>query len=128
MRRTRNPVYSLRCTEGSNPSLSATGHAGTGPSGPFGCAAAGLPAAHRHLDRCRPIHRYPFAMSQAQDILRNAADADAAARVAEVQTDLVDDEPDAMLYTFDDDSVLVICGLKVTAFDDIDAARRSIGL
>jgi hypothetical protein len=66
-------------------------------------------------------------MSQAEDILKTSANADAAARTAEILTDLVDDVLDAMLYSFDDNSVLLVRGTEVTAFDDIDAARKSIG-
>ncbi len=65
-------------------------------------------------------------MTQATHILQNGGDADAVTRAAEFLTDLVEDEGEAMLYTFDDDSVLVICGERMACFDDILAAKGSL--
>lgn len=67
-------------------------------------------------------------MSQASEIAATAADADAATRTAELLTDLVEDEADAMLYTFEDDSVLVIRDARWMDYEDIDAARKALGL
>lgn len=67
-------------------------------------------------------------MTIASEILhtsRNASDADAKAQDLTNQIDQ-DWEHEATLYTFDDDSVLVISGPQLNAFDDIDAARAAI--
>lgn len=66
-------------------------------------------------------------MTQATEISRAAATVDAATRAAELATDLVEDEREATLYTFDDDSVLVIREQEVSAFADIAAARAALG-
>ena len=42
-------------------------------------------------------------------------------------TDLVEHEGEATLFTFDDDSVLVVEGPQLAAFDDINRARGSLG-
>jgi hypothetical protein len=65
-------------------------------------------------------------MSQAADLLRTSADADTASRTAEQLTDLVEDEHHAVLYTFDDESVLVVTGLQMAAYPDIAAARAAL--
>ncbi|MBK6471940.1 MAG: hypothetical protein IPF94_14825 [Betaproteobacteria bacterium] len=66
-------------------------------------------------------------MSQAADLIHATPDPDAATRVAELMTDLVEHEGEATLFTFDDDSVLVVEGPQLAAFDDINRARGSLG-
>ncbi|MDP2004758.1 MAG: hypothetical protein Q8K45_03710 [Rubrivivax sp.] len=65
-------------------------------------------------------------MSQATDLIRTTPDIDAATRAAELLTDLVEHEGEATLFTFDDDSVLVIDGVQLQAFDDIGAALGAL--
>ncbi len=65
-------------------------------------------------------------MSQAAQLLSTTPDADAAMRAAEYLTDLVEHEGEATLFTFDDDSVLIIEGPQLTAFDDIGAALGAL--
>lgn len=65
-------------------------------------------------------------MSQAATLLQSTPEADAATRAAELLTDLVEHAGEATLFTFDDDSVLVVEAQRLTAFDDIAAARGSL--
>ena len=65
-------------------------------------------------------------MSQAADLLQTTPDADAATRAAEFLTDLVEHEGEATLFTFEDDSVLVVNGARMSAFDDIGAALAEL--
>jgi hypothetical protein len=65
-------------------------------------------------------------MSQAADLIRTQPDLDAATRAAELMTDLVEHEGEATLFTFDDDSVLLIDGPQLQAFDDITAALGAL--
>lgn len=55
----------------------------------------------------------------------NATDADERAQEMAVNIDQ-DWENEATLYTFDDDSVLVVNGPQLNAYDDIDAARERL--
>jgi hypothetical protein len=66
-------------------------------------------------------------MSQAAELLSTTPDADAATRAAELMTDLVEHEGEATLFTFDDDSVLVVEGPQLQAYADIGAARGALG-
>jgi hypothetical protein len=66
-------------------------------------------------------------MSQAADLIHTTPDPDAATRVAELMTDLVEHEGEATLFTFDDDSVLVVDGPQMLAYADIGAARVALG-
>jgi hypothetical protein len=65
-------------------------------------------------------------MSQAADLLQSSTDLDATIKAAELLTDLVEDEDPATLYTFDDDSVLVVVGTQALAYDGISAARQAL--
>ena len=67
-------------------------------------------------------------MSTASDILnisRNANDADERAQAV---TDKLDQdwEHEATLYTFDDDSVLVVSGGQLNAYASMTAAREAL--
>jgi hypothetical protein len=67
-------------------------------------------------------------MTTATEIMhsaRNATEADATARAAMVEA-IQDWEHEATLYTFDDDSVLVISGAQLNAFEDLDAAQDAL--
>jgi len=66
-------------------------------------------------------------MSQAAELLSTTPDADAAMRAAEYLTDLVEHEGEATLFTFDDDSVLVVEGVQLVAYADIGTARGALG-
>lgn len=65
-------------------------------------------------------------MSQAAALVLATPDADAATRAAELMTDLVEHEGEATLFTFDDDSVLVVDGARRLAYDGIGAARGAL--
>ncbi len=65
-------------------------------------------------------------MTQAAEVMQSAADAEAAMKAAELLTDLVEHEGEATLFTFDDDSVLVLSGAHMSAFDGIQAALASL--
>jgi len=67
-------------------------------------------------------------MSQAADLVQSSTDLDAVIKAAELLTDLVEDEDGATLYTFDDDSVMLVVGAVATAHDDIAAARHVLGI
>lgn len=67
-------------------------------------------------------------MSQADDILQAAADVDAATRAAELETDLVEHEGAATLFTFEDDSVLVVLDERLSVYADIAAARHALSI
>ena len=60
-------------------------------------------------------------MRQAAELLQSVAGVDAAVKAAELMTDLVEHENEATLFTFDDDSVLLVLGQQMTAHDDIGA-------
>lgn len=67
-------------------------------------------------------------MTTATEILnisRNANDADARAQEL---TDAIDQDwgNEATLYTFDDESVLVISGPQLNAYQSMDEARKAI--
>lgn len=66
-------------------------------------------------------------MRQAAELLQSVAGVDAAVKAAELMTDLVEHENEATLFTFDDDSVLLVLGQQMTAHDDIGAARAALG-
>jgi len=66
-------------------------------------------------------------MSQAADLIHATPDPDAATRLAELMTDLVEHEGEATLFTFDDDSVLVVDGPRMLAYDGIATARGALG-
>ncbi len=66
-------------------------------------------------------------MSQAADLIHATPDADAATRAAELMTDLVEHEGEATIFTFDDDSVLVVDGPQLLAYADIGSARGALG-
>lgn len=66
-------------------------------------------------------------MSQALALVQTQVAADAAVRAAELLTDLVEEEGEATLFTFDDDSVMVVLAGQMCAYDDIAAARRALG-
>lgn len=65
-------------------------------------------------------------MSQAADLIHATPDPDAATRAAELLTDLVEHEGEATLFTFDDNSVLVVDGHRMLAFADIGTARGAL--
>ncbi|MBA4177983.1 MAG: hypothetical protein C0505_15715 [Leptothrix sp. (in: Bacteria)] len=66
-------------------------------------------------------------MTQAADLLSRTSDPDAAQRAAEILTDLVEHVGERTLFTFDDDSVLVVDGHSLLAFDGFAAARSALG-
>ncbi len=65
-------------------------------------------------------------MSQAADLLQSSTDLDATIKAAELLTDLVEDLDEATLYSFDDDSVLVVVGGQATAYEGITDARQAL--
>lgn len=65
-------------------------------------------------------------MSQADDIVQAAADVDAATRAAELATDLVEHEGEATVFTFEDDSVLVVLDDRLDVYADIGAALKAL--
>ena len=68
-------------------------------------------------------------MSNATEIMYSANNADAAIAAAEAFDNVVVDqdwEAEATLYTFDDDSVLVVSGPQVNAYSNITAARDAL--
>lgn len=66
-------------------------------------------------------------MRQAAELVQSTPNAEAAVKAAELLTDLVEEEGEATLFTFDDDSVMVVCGDSLHAYDDITAALKSLG-
>lgn len=66
-------------------------------------------------------------MRQAEALVQSQPAVDAAVRAAELLTDLVEHEGEATLFTFDDDSVMVVLGESATAYDDIATAREALG-
>ena len=42
-------------------------------------------------------------------------------------TDLVEEEGEASLFTFDDDSVMVVRDCQMSAYNDIASARQALG-
>jgi len=67
-------------------------------------------------------------MTQASDILNISANANDAVERAEAITSNIDQDWDheATLYTFDDESVLLVSGPQLNAFADIETARESL--
>lgn len=65
-------------------------------------------------------------MSQADDIVTAASDVDGATRAAELATDLVEHEGEATVFTFEDDSVLVVLDERLSVYADIGAARQAL--
>ncbi len=65
-------------------------------------------------------------MSQAADLVQSSTSLDATIKAAELLTDLVEHVEDATLYSFDDDSVLVVVGLRASSYDGIGAARQAL--
>ncbi|HRD97071.1 MAG: hypothetical protein JNK55_22190 [Rubrivivax sp.] len=66
-------------------------------------------------------------MRQADELVQSKPVVDAAVRAAELLTDLVEEEGEATLFTFDDDSVMVVLGETMTAYADIASARKALG-
>jgi 3-oxoacyl-[acyl-carrier-protein] synthase III len=66
-------------------------------------------------------------MRQADELVQSKPVVDAAVRAAELLTDLVEEEGEATLFTFDDDSVMVVLGDTMTAYADIASARKALG-
>lgn len=66
-------------------------------------------------------------MRQAAELVQSTPAVEAAVKAAELLTDLVEEEGEATLFTFDDDSVLVVLGDQMNAYDDIAAARQALG-
>ncbi len=66
-------------------------------------------------------------MKQAEALVQTKPAVDAAVRAAERMTDLVEHEGEATLFTFDDDSVMVVLGETATAYEDITTARKALG-
>lgn len=67
-------------------------------------------------------------MSTASEILHISANANDADTRAQSVTDIIDQdlEHEATLYTFADDSVLVVSGGQLNAFAGIDDARAAL--
>jgi hypothetical protein len=67
-------------------------------------------------------------MTQATEIMYSASNADAACKMAEEMTNIVDQnwECEATLYTFTDESVLVVTGCQLNAFDNMAAALQDL--
>jgi hypothetical protein len=66
-------------------------------------------------------------MRQAAELVQSTPVVEAAVKAAELLTDLVEEEGEATLFTFDDDSVMVVLGDQMNAYDDIAAARQALG-
>lgn len=66
-------------------------------------------------------------MRQAAELVQSTPAVEAAVKAAELLTDLVEEEGEATLFTFDDDSVMVVQGDQMNAYDDIAAARQALG-
>lgn len=66
-------------------------------------------------------------MRQAAELVQSTPVVEAAVKAAELLTDLVEEEGEATLFTFEDDSVLVVLGDQMNAYDDIAAARKALG-
>jgi 3-oxoacyl-[acyl-carrier-protein] synthase III len=66
-------------------------------------------------------------MRQADELVQSKPVVDAAVRAAELLTDLVEEEGEATLFTFDDDSVMVVLGETMTTYADIASARKALG-
>jgi len=73
-----------------------------------------------------PSNKEPF-MRQAAELVQSTPAVEAAVKAAELLTDLVEEEGEATLFTFDDDSVMVVQGDQMNAYDDIAAARQALG-
>lgn len=65
-------------------------------------------------------------MRQAAELVQSTPAVEAAVKAAELMTDLVEEEGEATLFTFDDDSVMVVLGDQMRAYDDISAARQAL--
>jgi hypothetical protein len=66
-------------------------------------------------------------MRQAAELVQSTPVVEAAVKAAELLTDLVEEEGEATLFTFDDDSVMVVLGDQLNAYEDIAAARQALG-
>ncbi len=66
-------------------------------------------------------------MKQAEELVQSKPVVDAAVRAAELLTDLVEEEGEATLFTFDDDSVMVVRDGQMSAYNDIASARQALG-
>ena len=66
-------------------------------------------------------------MKQAEELVQSKPVVDAAVRAAELLTDLVEEEGEATLFTFDDDSVMVVRDCQMSAYNDIASARQALG-
>ena len=66
-------------------------------------------------------------MRQAAELVQSTPVVEAAVKAAELLTDLVEEEGEATLFTFEDDSVLVVLGDQMNAYDGIAAARKALG-
>lgn len=66
-------------------------------------------------------------MRQAAELVQSTPVVEAAVKAAELLTDLVEEEGEATLFTFDDDSVMVVLGDQMNAYEDIAAARQALG-
>jgi predicted oxidoreductase (fatty acid repression mutant protein) len=66
-------------------------------------------------------------MRQAAELVQSTPVVEAAVKAAELLTDLVEEEGEATLFTFDDDSVMVVLGDQMNAYADIAAARKALG-
>lgn len=65
-------------------------------------------------------------MRQAAELVQSTPAVEAAVKAAELLTDLVEEEGEATLFTFDDDSVMVVLGDQMKAYDNIAAARQAL--
>ena len=68
-------------------------------------------------------------MSNATEIMYSSNNANAAIAAAEAFANVVVDqdwEAEATLYTFDDDSVLVVSGPQINAYADLAEARAAL--
>jgi hypothetical protein len=77
---------------------------------------------------CEARHPGDRTMSQAHEILSVASNANDACTRAEALTDSVDQDwsREATLYTFSDESVLVVSGPQVNAFGSMTEAREAL--
>ena len=66
-------------------------------------------------------------MKQAEELVQSKPVVDAAVRAAALLTDLVEEEGEATLFTFDDDSVMVVGDGQMSAYNDIASARQALG-
>lgn len=66
-------------------------------------------------------------MTQATEIMYSASNANSAMETAEKLTNNIDQdwEHEATFYTFEDESVLVVSGPQLNAYESMEAARAS---